>query len=83
MAKHRSKQVDKAVFVLEDADGTTALILELIEGDTLAERLQRGAIPVADAPGRLGFRDRQRVVRRHLRGSSASSRHQSDEQGGL
>ena len=34
---------------LEDADGTTALILELIEGDTLAARIQRGAIPVADA----------------------------------
>ncbi len=34
---------------LEDADGTTALILELIEGDTLAERLQRGAIPVEEA----------------------------------
>ncbi len=34
---------------LEDADGTTALILELVEGDTLAERIQRGAIPVADA----------------------------------
>ena len=33
---------------LEDADGTTALILELIEGDTLAERLQRGAIPVEE-----------------------------------
>ncbi len=34
---------------LEDADGTTVLILELVEGDTLAKRIQRGAIPVADA----------------------------------
>ena len=38
-----------AIHGLEDADGATALILELIEGDTLAERLQRGAIPVEDA----------------------------------
>jgi serine/threonine-protein kinase len=38
-----------AIHGLEEAGGTTALVLELIEGETLADRLHRGAIPVEDA----------------------------------
>ncbi len=34
---------------LEDLDGTPALILELVEGDTLAERLARGPISINEA----------------------------------
>ncbi len=34
---------------LEDLDGTPALILELVEGDTLAERLARGPMPINEA----------------------------------
>src|SRR5207249_8568729 len=38
-----------AVFGLETTDGSTAIVLELIEGETLAERIQRGPIPVEAA----------------------------------
>jgi serine/threonine-protein kinase len=38
-----------SIYGLEESDGTHFLVLELIEGDTLADRLKRGAIPVEDA----------------------------------
>jgi serine/threonine protein kinase len=38
-----------AIYGLEESDGTHFLVLELIEGDTLADRLKRGAIPVAES----------------------------------
>jgi serine/threonine-protein kinase len=34
---------------LEKADGTIALVMELVEGPTLADRIAQGAIPPADA----------------------------------
>ena len=34
---------------LEEEDGTRFLVLELVEGDTLADRIKRGAIPLAEA----------------------------------
>ncbi len=38
-----------AIYGLEETDGVAALVLELVEGPTLAERLERGPLPIADA----------------------------------
>jgi serine/threonine protein kinase len=37
------------IYGLEDSTSTLALVLELVEGETLAERMERGRIPVDDA----------------------------------
>jgi len=38
-----------AIYGLEDVEGVPALVLEFVDGETLADRLQRGPIPVRDA----------------------------------
>src|SRR5262245_21707668 len=38
-----------AIYGLEDSNDTRALVLELVEGPTLAERIADGAIPFAEA----------------------------------
>ena len=38
-----------AIYGLEEHNGTRFLVLELVEGDTLADRLKRGAIPVEES----------------------------------
>ena len=38
-----------AIYGVEDSDGVRALVLELVEGDTLADRLARGALAVSEA----------------------------------
>ena len=37
------------IYGLEETDGVTALVLELVEGPTLADRLARGRLPIAEA----------------------------------
>ena len=38
-----------AIYSLEEAQGSRFLVLELVEGDTLADRIARGALPVDEA----------------------------------
>src|SRR5512136_2068534 len=38
-----------AIYGLEEAAGTTFLVLELVEGDTLADQIKKGPIPVEES----------------------------------
>src|ERR1700693_4346014 len=38
-----------AIYDLREAEGSRFLVLELVEGETLADRIQRGPIPVDEA----------------------------------
>ena len=38
-----------AIYGIEESEGTRALVLELVEGPTLADRIAQGAMPIEDA----------------------------------
>jgi serine/threonine-protein kinase len=38
-----------AIYDLQEAEGSRFLVLELVEGETLADRIRRGPIPVEEA----------------------------------
>ena len=57
-----------AIYGFEEADGLRALILELVEGDTLADRIARGPPRVNDTLTLRG-RSRTRSTRRTRRAS--------------
>ena len=44
-----------SIYGVEDSDGVKALVLELVEGPTLSERIANGPIPVEEKNETSGF----------------------------
>ena len=71
-----------AIFGLEERDGVHALILELVDGETLADRMRAGPLPVRDAlaiarqiADALGAAHARRIVHRDLKPTNIVIQH--------
>ena len=69
-----------AIYGLEESDGVSALVLELIEGPTLADRIARGPLPIDEAlpiarqiADALETAHEQGIVHRDLKPAKSSS----------
>ena len=74
-----------SIYGLEESDGVPCLVLELVEGQTLAERLAAGALPVEKSAGgrqadRLGAGG---GAREGSHPSRSEARQREDHAGGL
>src|SRR5512135_425055 len=56
-----------AIYGLEESGGKNFLVLELVEGETLADQIKRGAIPVEDAL-KLALQISEALVAAHEKG---------------
>jgi serine/threonine protein kinase len=56
-----------AIYGLEESGGTNFLVLELVEGDTLADRIKTGPIPVEEAL-KLAFQIAEALEAAHEKG---------------
>jgi serine/threonine-protein kinase len=69
------------IYGFEDASGTHALVMELVEGPTLADRIARGPIPINDAlaiarqiADALGAAHEQGIIHRDLKPANVKVR---------
>jgi eukaryotic-like serine/threonine-protein kinase len=70
-----------AIYGIEESEGITALVLELVEGPTLAERIAQGPIPLDDAltiarqmADALEFAHEQGIIHRDLKPANVKLR---------
>jgi serine/threonine protein kinase len=70
-----------AIYGIEESEGITALVLELVEGPTLAERIVQGPIPLDDAlttarqmADALEFAHEQGIIHRDLKPANVKLR---------
>jgi serine/threonine protein kinase len=70
-----------AIYGLEESDGLTALVMELVEGEDLSQRIARGAIPLDEAlpiakqiAEALEAAHEQGIIHRDLKPANVSSK---------
>jgi eukaryotic-like serine/threonine-protein kinase len=77
-----------AIYGIEESEGITALVLELVEGPTLAERIAQGPMPLDDAltiarqmADALEFAHEQGIIHRHLKPANVKLRPDGSQTG--